>query len=99
VPLVVERYSLGAVRLYEFTTEEVREQCSVEQFTAALEGQVVPRGVRSVESISYNDDGTAEVRSLLITTEGDVEAVWKVEFTTNRIAQILEVPGSEECTP
>jgi hypothetical protein len=100
VPLVVERYALGgAVSLYEFTTEEVREKCSVEEFRTALEGEIVPRSVRWVESVSYNDDGTAEVRSLLVTTEGDVEATWKVEFTTNRIAQILEVPGSEECTP
>jgi hypothetical protein len=89
----------GPSGIYGVVDRSVQARCSKEQWIAAFAGKPLPSALREVKEIVYKDDGTAEVHLVLITPEGDREVVWRLSFLPNNVVKIVEIPGSEACTP
>ena len=98
IPLQVEKLGRGADAIYGVLAADVQDQCTLDGFIAAMADQPPPGAFRRVEEIKYND-GTADVRIVLIGESADVEVTWRLSFLPNGQPKIVEVPGSEECTP
>jgi len=99
IPLQVEKLGLGADRIYGVLDFGVQAECSQDEFSAAMADEPPPGAFRQIKDITYNDDGTADVTIVMITESGDAEVTWKLSFIANGRPKLLELPGSEECTP
>jgi hypothetical protein len=99
IATAVDNYaSRGPYGLYPYVTGEVTVKCTEEEFAAAVGRRPDAAPLRSIEKVSIRGD-EATVTLNLITAAGDDQAVWKLERLPNASWAVLEVPGSESCTP
>jgi hypothetical protein len=99
IATAVDNYaSRGPYGVYPYMTGEVTVKCTEEQFAAAVGRRPDAAPLKSIEKVSIRGD-EATVTLNLITAAGDDQAVWKLERLPNASWAVLEVPGSESCTP
>jgi hypothetical protein len=95
----VETYaSQGAFGLHVNMTPQVREKCTAEEFAATMGQRSDVGPLLGIEKVTV--DGETAVASIRLgTASGEKEVDWRLEQRVNGRWAVLEVPGSEPCTP
>ena len=100
IATAVDNYASGGpAALYRYMDPEVTLKCTAEQFEAAVgRRQDIGQLVRINEVTVHGDVATVELT--LSTASGVMNVTWKMQRNVRGgWGPVLEVPGSEACTP
>ena len=86
----------GPQAIYGVVDTKVQALCSEQEWGEILENQPRPGGFVELSGVTFNDDGTADVRVAVV---GGDEVAWRLTFLPNNRPKIWQIPGSEACTP
>ena len=93
----LDRFNAAGPRaVYGVVDPEVQAVCPEQQWVETLQDQPPPGTFVELTSVTFNDDGTADVRVAVV---GGDEVTWRLTFAPNNRPKIWEIPGSEGCTP